>query len=83
MSSYDSSHLRATLLSVLNAHPADAHAGLEDVTNNQELFEELMTAKPHLLRLFDFGPRSAAEKQEVESGEYFGSFVRNYSQRHR
>ncbi|KAG6907715.1 hypothetical protein DXG01_007628 [Tephrocybe rancida] len=34
----------------------------------QELFDELMVQKPHLLRLLNVGPRNATEQKEIESG---------------
>lgn len=69
---YDPSHLRTTLLSILNAESENSSEPFStDGAGIQELFEEIMMAKPHLLRIFDVGERSEAEKREVESGESY------------
>ncbi|KAF8188670.1 nucleoporin Nup186/Nup192/Nup205 [Pholiota molesta] len=41
----------------------------ESPDEEQELFDQLMVQKPHLLRLFDVGPRNPQEQREIESGK--------------
>lgn len=70
---YDPSRLHAALISVLHAGRTNVlRTPVEDVVGaqTQQLFEELMLSKPHLLRLFDVGPRNDQEKKEVEGGKY-------------
>lgn len=62
------SRLRELLVKVLDT-------GLLD-HGEQELFDELMVQKPRLLRLFNVGPRNAAEQKEIESGTYLIVFSR-------
>lgn len=53
---------------MLHAEPTHSQGeGLSGV-QTQQLFEELMLSKQHLIRLFDVGPRSNQEKTEVEGG---------------
>ncbi len=40
----------------------------ESHDDEQELFDQLMVQKPHLLKLFDFGTRNPREQTELESG---------------
>ncbi len=40
----------------------------ESHDDEQELFDQLMVQKPHLLKLFDFGTRNLREQTELESG---------------
>lgn len=54
------SHLRATILAVLNS--PDAQDG------NQQFFEELMYNKQNLLSVFDVGARNPQEQRELENG---------------
>jgi len=54
------SRLRGVLLSALGSR------GLQH--GEQELFDELMVNRLHLLNLFDVGPRSMQEQREMESG---------------
>ncbi|KAF5345807.1 hypothetical protein D9756_010889 [Leucocoprinus leucothites] len=55
------SRLRAALYKALS--PATAYY------NEQELFDELMVQKPHLLKLLDVGQRNLQEQKEIESGK--------------
>jgi hypothetical protein len=68
--SYDPSNLRDLILSVLHADGQQQ----EDAVDVQQLFEELMLSKHHLVKLFDFGSRSDQERKEIEGGE-FSSFL--------
>lgn len=52
--------LRNVLLAALSSSGADDF--------EQELFDELTVNKSRLLHVFNFGPRSAQELKEVESG---------------
>ena len=54
------SALRAVLTSTL--------IGGGDQDADQELFDELTVNKPLLMKVFDFGPRSAEEQREIDSG---------------
>ncbi|OBZ74918.1 hypothetical protein A0H81_05368, partial [Grifola frondosa] len=55
------SQLRSILPSIFSAR------GLQD--GEQEFFEELMAHKPHLVNLYDVGPRNPQEQRELESGK--------------
>ncbi|KAI0944532.1 hypothetical protein AcW1_002214 [Taiwanofungus camphoratus] len=55
------SQLRTVLLSAFSPR------GLQN--GEQELFEELMAHRPHLVTLYDVGPRNSQEQRELESGK--------------
>lgn len=54
------SQLRTVLLSAFSPR------GLQN--GEQEFFEELMAHRPHLVTLYDVGPRNSQEQRELESG---------------
>jgi nuclear pore complex protein Nup205 len=55
------SRLRDVLVRTLASGP--------EMHGEQELFDELMVQKPHLLNLLNFGRRNQQEQREIESGE--------------
>lgn len=69
---YDPSRLRAALVAALRGDPANRHSPTDDTigVHAQQLFEELILSKQQLIRLFEVGPRSEAERKEVEGGEH-------------
>ncbi|KAF9477995.1 hypothetical protein BDN70DRAFT_880524 [Pholiota conissans] len=54
-------HLKESIVRALTAS--------ESPDEEQALFDQLMVQKPHLLKLFDVGPRNPQEQREIESGK--------------
>lgn len=48
----------------------DTFSGKQVANGGQALLDELMVAKPRLLKLFDVGARNQQEQREIESGAY-------------
>lgn len=50
-----------------------------EISNDQELFDQLMVQKTQLLKLFEVGPRNPQEQRELESGQrMFVQVIRKY-----
>lgn len=61
------SRLRSALISALNPQ------GFQTV--EQELFDQLVSNKQHILDLYHVGPQNPQERQELESGVLSDSFA--------
>lgn len=61
------SRLRSALISALSPQ------GFQTV--EQELFDQLVSNKQHILDLYHVGPQSPQERQELESGAFSNPFA--------